>query len=148
MSDQAGEKKFDLTDRRRQQLREEGLMPKSIDVSTTITLAIGLGMLVTGGGLLIEYLRELMANSFVQLGHPSTEMATEQVGSVFSMQQIMAWAQQFGITPDVLQNLLAQGLPHVIDHLTPQGQVPSQPPQAADLASVLGRILGGSSRPA
>jgi flagellar biosynthesis protein FlhB len=83
MSDQAGEKKFDLTDRRRQQLREEGVMPKSVDVSTTVTLAVGLGVLVTGGGMLIQYLRELMANSFLQLGHPSTTLASEQVGTVF-----------------------------------------------------------------
>lgn len=79
---------------------------------------------------------------------PNAPVSPQQVGSVFSMQQIMEWAQQFGITPEVLQNLLAQGLPQVIDHLTPQGQVPSQPPEAGDLAGVLGRILGGSSRPA
>jgi flagellar biosynthesis protein FlhB len=83
MSDEAGEKKFDLSDRRRQQLREEGVMPKSTDVSTTITLAVGLGILVTAGGMLIEYLRTLMANSFTQIGHLSTDLATEQVGSVF-----------------------------------------------------------------
>ena len=83
MSDEAGEKKFDLTDRRRQQLREEGVMPKSVDVSTTITLAVGLGMLVTGGGMLIEYLRTLMTNSFLQVSHPSTDLASEQVGTVF-----------------------------------------------------------------
>jgi flagellar biosynthetic protein FlhB len=83
MSDQTGEKKFDLTERRRQQLREEGVMPKSIDVSTTITLAVGLGILVTGGGMLIQNLRELMANSFLQLGHPSTALAREQIGTVF-----------------------------------------------------------------
>jgi len=83
MSDQAGEKKFDLTERRRQQLREEGVMPKSVDVSTTLTLAVGLGMLVMGGGMLIEYLRTIMASSFLQLGHPSTDLATEQVGTVF-----------------------------------------------------------------
>ncbi len=83
MSDEAGEKKFDLTDRRRQQLRDEGVMPKSTDVSTTITLAIGLCLLVMGGGMLIEYLRTLMASSFLQIGHPSTDLAAEQVGSVF-----------------------------------------------------------------
>ena len=84
MSDSAGEKKFDLTERRRQQLREEGLMPKSVDVSTTITLAVGLGILVCGGGMLIQYLRELMANSFVQIGHGSASLTTQQVGSVFA----------------------------------------------------------------
>src|SRR5690348_17678538 len=37
-------------------------------------------------------------------------VSPEQVGSVFSVQQIMAWAGQLGITPEVLQNLLAHGL--------------------------------------
>ena len=83
MSDQAGEKKFDLTERRRRQLREEGMMPKSIDVSTTITLAVGLGILVSGGSVLIQYLRDVMAISFVQIGRPSTQLASEQVGTVF-----------------------------------------------------------------
>lgn len=84
MSDQAGEKKFELTDRRRQQLREEGLMPKSVDVSTTLTLAVGLGILVTGGGMLIEYLRDLMAKSFREVSHTSSSLTSEQVNAVFS----------------------------------------------------------------
>lgn len=83
MSDEAGEKKFDLTERRRQQLRQEGVMPKSTDVSTTITLAVGLGLLVMGGGMMIEYLRTIMANSFTQIGRPSTTLASAQVGTVF-----------------------------------------------------------------
>jgi uncharacterized protein YidB (DUF937 family) len=75
-------------------------------------------------------------------------VSPEQVGSVFSVQQIMAWAGQLGITPLVLQNLLAQSLPQVVDHMTPGGQVPSQPPQATDFASLLGQLFGGSSRQA
>jgi flagellar biosynthesis protein FlhB len=84
MSESTGEKKFELSDRRRQQLREEGLMPKSVDVSTTITLAVGLGLLVTGGGILIQYLREIMANSFLQLGHNQNSLTPERVGTVFT----------------------------------------------------------------
>jgi uncharacterized protein YidB (DUF937 family) len=74
-------------------------------------------------------------------------ISPEQVGSVFSLQQVMAWAQQLGVTPETLQNLLAQGLPQVIDHLTPQGQMPDQPPQATDLASLVGRLFGGGTGP-
>ena len=62
MSDQAGEKKFDLSDKRREQLRQEGNIPHSQDVSTTAILGVGLSMMVGGGGLLVEYLRELMTN--------------------------------------------------------------------------------------
>ncbi len=59
-------------------------MPKSVDVSTTITLAVGLGLLVTGGGILIQYLREIMANSFLQLGHNQNSLTPERVGTVFT----------------------------------------------------------------
>ena len=58
MSDSAGEKKFDISEKRRQQLRQEGNIPRSHDVSTTTILAVTLGMLTTGGGMLIMYLRE------------------------------------------------------------------------------------------
>jgi flagellar biosynthesis protein FlhB len=84
MSEEAGEKKFDLSERRRQKLREEGNIPRSQDISTTITLAAGLAMMVGGGGALIEYLREMMAQSFTQLAHSAASTTGQSVGSVFS----------------------------------------------------------------
>jgi uncharacterized protein YidB (DUF937 family) len=72
-------------------------------------------------------------------------IAPHQIGNAFSPEQIQGWAQQAGTTPDALQQVLAQALPHVVDHLTPGGQVPEQtPPQMADLAGLLGRFMGGS----
>ena len=59
-------------------------MAKSVDVSTTITLIVGLGLLIGGGGLLIQYLREMMANSFSQVGRASSSLTTQQVSSVFT----------------------------------------------------------------
>ena len=84
MSDEAGEKKFDLSDKRREQLRQEGNIPRSQDVSTTTILAAGLGMLVCGGGMLIQYLREVMTNSFLQVGQSTRSMSTQNVATVFS----------------------------------------------------------------
>jgi flagellar biosynthesis protein FlhB len=84
MSDQAGEKKFDLSEKRRQKLREEGNIPRSHDVSTTTILAVGLGMMTCGGGLLINYLRQVMTNSFLQLGHSNASTTTQTLGSVFT----------------------------------------------------------------
>ena len=97
MSEEAGEKKFDLTDRRRQQLREEGIMPKSTDVSTTVTLAVGLGILVSGGGLLVEYMRTLMSDSFSQISHPSTTLAAQQLGTVFHS-DLWFWIVVFAVS--------------------------------------------------
>jgi len=39
-----------------------------------------------------------------------------------------------------MRQVLAQAIPHVVDHATPGGQVPAQMP---DLAGLLGKLLGG-----
>jgi uncharacterized protein YidB (DUF937 family) len=69
-----------------------------------------------------------------------------QVGQVFSTEQIQGWAQQAGTTPDAMRDVLAQALPHVVDHLTPGGQVPAES-QMPDLSGLMNRLLGGA-RPA
>lgn len=72
-------------------------------------------------------------------------ITVDQVGSVFSPQQLQSWAQQSGTTPEALRDVLAQAIPHVVDHLTPAGQVPAQtPPQMVDLAGILGKLMGGA----
>lgn len=83
MSDSAGDKKFDLSAKRRQQLRDEGVVPKSIDVTTTATLAVGLGILITSGGMMIQYLREVMMSSFLQIGDGNLNLAPQKIGAVF-----------------------------------------------------------------
>lgn len=84
MSDDAADKKYDLSAKRREQLRQEGNIPRSHDVSTTTILAMGLGMLTCGGGLLIQYLREVMTNSFLQVGQSSRSISPQTVGTAFS----------------------------------------------------------------
>jgi flagellar biosynthesis protein FlhB len=84
MSDKAGEKKFDLSERRRQQLRQEGNIPRSHDISTATILLTGLAGLLTGGGVLIQYLRELMSNSFLQVNEASKTVTPQAVGTVFT----------------------------------------------------------------
>jgi len=79
-----GDKKYDLSAKRREQLRKEGAIPKSMDVSTTTILAVGLGMLVCGGGLLIQYLREVMSNAFLEVGRTGLSLTPQTVGTVFN----------------------------------------------------------------
>ena len=67
----------------------------------------------------------------------------DQVAQVFSPDQINGWAAQAGTTPDAMRDVLAQAVPHMVDHLTPGGQVPAQT-QTADLSSLLGRLMGGT----
>jgi uncharacterized protein YidB (DUF937 family) len=67
----------------------------------------------------------------------------DQVGQAFSADQINGWAKQAGTTPDAMRDVLAQAVPHMVDHLTPGGQVPAQT-QAPDLAGLLGQLMGGT----
>jgi uncharacterized protein YidB (DUF937 family) len=65
-------------------------------------------------------------------------VSSEQIGQVFSSQEIDSWAQQAGTTPDKMKQVLAEALPHVVDHATPNGTVPAQAP---DLSGLLGGLL-------
>jgi len=72
----------------------------------------------------------------------------EQVGQAFSPEEIEGWAQRAGTTPDAMRDVLAQALPHMVDHMTPGGQVPEQG-QMPDFSSLIGRFMGmgGATRP-
>jgi uncharacterized protein YidB (DUF937 family) len=70
----------------------------------------------------------------------NTPVSPDHINQVFSPQQIEGWAAQAGTTPAALSNVLAQALPHVVDHLTPGGQVPSH---NADVSEMLNKLLGG-----
>lgn len=67
----------------------------------------------------------------------------DQIGQVFSAEQVQGWAQQAGTTPDAMRDVLAQALPHVVDHMTPGGQVPAGS-QTPDLSGLVSRLLGGT----
>jgi uncharacterized protein YidB (DUF937 family) len=77
------------------------------------------------------------AQSWVGTGanHPVTP---DQVGQVFAPEQINQWATQAGTTPEAMRQVLAEALPHTVDHLTPGGQPPAQ---TADLSGMLQGLL-------
>lgn len=79
------------------------------------------------------------AQSWVGTGE-NRPISADQVGQVFTPDELQGWAQQAGTTPEALQGILAQALPRVVDHLTPGGQVPSQTP---NVAALVGRLFGG-----
>ncbi len=81
---EAGEKKFELSAKRREKLRQEGSIPKSHDVTTTTTLGVGLAMMVWGGGMVVGYLREVMRNAFVEVGQAGHGVTPQTVGGLFS----------------------------------------------------------------
>jgi len=94
MSDESGEKKFELSAKRRDQLAAEGNIPKSLDVSTTTILAVSLAMLTTGGSYLVTSLRDVMQSSFTQMGQMTETVSPQRVGTVFST-DLFLWVGLF-----------------------------------------------------
>ncbi len=93
------------------------------------------------GGLVSRFERAglgTQANSWVGTG-PNQPVTPDQVGQVFTPDQIGAWAAQAGTTPDAMRQVLAEALPHTVDHLTPGGQAPAP---GADIAGMLQGLLG------
>ncbi len=71
-------------------------------------------------------------------------ISADQVGKVFSSDQIAAWAQKAGTTPEAISGVLAEALPHAVDHVTPDGQVPAQ---TADISGMLTKLMAGFTAP-
>lgn len=86
------------------------------------------------------------AQSWVSTGE-NLPISPDQLTKVFSQDEIQGWAQQAGTSPDAILKVLSEALPKAVDHVTPQGQLPTQ---TADLSGMLARFLGtqGSTRTA
>ena len=102
----------------------------------------------TGGGLpmLISTLENAGLGAHVQSwigGGENMPVSAEQIASAFPAEKLQAWAQQAGTTPEALSQILAQALPHAVDHATPDGQVPAEGTPVPDLAGVVARLFGG-----
>lgn len=81
--------------------------------------------------------------SWIQNGE-NMPVSPDQVGQAFTPQELDTWAQQAGTTTEALRGVLAVALPHVIDHATPNAEVPSRVP---NISALLGQLLGGGARP-
>jgi uncharacterized protein YidB (DUF937 family) len=66
----------------------------------------------------------------------------DHVDRVFTQDKIANWATQAGTDPDRMRSVLAEALPHAVDHVTPNGEIP--PPNATpDLSSLIRGFMGG-----
>jgi len=63
------------------------------------------------------------ASSWVSTG-PNQPVTAEQIQSSLGDSLLPGLAAQLGVTPEQASGSLAQYLPQIIDHLTPNGQVP------------------------
>ncbi len=99
----------------------------------------GLGGLLAGGaagsvisGGLGELLKQLqqngqgeVANSWVGTG-PNRQISPNDLASALGADQINSLMSQSGLSRDELLSGLSQHLPDVIDHLTPDGRLPTE----------------------
>ena len=63
-------------------------------------------------------------NSWVGNG-PNQPIEPNALQNVFGQNQINQWSQQTGMAPNDLLGQLAQFLPHAVNQMTPNGQVPT-----------------------
>lgn len=82
------------------------------------------------------------AQSWIQGNH--IPMTGNQIDQVFSPDEVSGWASRLGVDPDKMRVVLAEAMPHIVDHLTPNGQVPPET-QPADLSSLIQRFLAPGS---
>jgi uncharacterized protein YidB (DUF937 family) len=80
------------------------------------------------------------AQSWVGTGE-NKPVSSGQISQVFSEDEISGWASQAGTTPEAMRQVLSQALPHVVDHLTPGGQMPAQ---TTDISGMLMNLLRSS----
>lgn len=66
------------------------------------------------------------------------------IGQVFTDDEIAGWAAQAGTDPDKMRTVLAEALPHTVDHATPNGEVPASN-AAPDLGSLVSRFFGSAA---
>ena len=64
-----------------------------------------------------------VVSSWVGTG-ANQQISPQQAQSGLGNQAIQDVAAKLGVSPDLASGVVAQLLPHVIDHLTPNGQLP------------------------
>lgn len=80
------------------------------------------------GGLLGQFQQAGLghvAQSWVGSG-PNQQVSPDQLHQVFGDEQVSQWSQQSGVPKHDLLSQLSQYLPHAVDQMTPQGQVPTE----------------------
>jgi uncharacterized protein YidB (DUF937 family) len=92
------------------------------------------------GGLIGAFEKAGLGNimsSWISTG-PNPPIQPGQLASVLGKDTLSQFAQKAGIDPGQAGSVLASVLPELVNHLTPQGQVP----QTNALESALGSLLG------
>jgi len=82
-----------------------------------------------------------VVKSWVSTGE-NLPISAEQIQSVMGNEQISHMASQLGIDPAQASAQLAQYLPQIVNHLTPDGTVPEGDLMAQGMALLKGKLFG------
>lgn len=77
------------------------------------------------------------ANSWVSTGH-NQQISPDEVEKGLGTEELSEIASKAGVSPGIAKTGLSAILPMIVDHLTPNGQVP----EGGALSGVIGRLLG------
>ena len=118
-----------------------GNNPNAGPMQSVLTSILAGGNQAYGGqagglpGLIQAFTRAGMGNvvgSWVSQGQ-NQPINPGQLQQVFGQDQINQWSQQTGMPQHSLLDQLSQMLPHAVDRMTPNGEVPSSPFDAPGL---------------
>lgn len=111
------------------QQQQGGQMPQQGGLGGALGGMLGGGGAGGGlGGLLGQFQQAGLghvAQSWVGNGQ-NQQVSPDQLNQVFGDQQVNQWSQQSGMPKQDLLSQLSQYLPHAVDKMTPQGQVPTE----------------------
>ena len=120
----------------------------------TPMIALVTALLAQSGGLqglMSKFSQAGMSDVFskwVSTG-PNPPISGDQIQQVLGSQQIQSLAAKLGIDPTRASEVLAQHLPTVVDHMTPQGHIDPNANTEESLTSMLpgllGKLMGGGS---
>src|SRR4029079_14068703 len=119
---------------------------KSDGTQASPLVAIIGGLLAESGGvqgLMNKFSQAGMGDVFskwVSTG-PNPPISADQTQQVLGCEQIQALAAKLGIDPTRASEALAQHLPNVVDHLTPQGKIDPNAHSAESLADMIPGLL-------
>ncbi len=82
-----------------------------------------------------------IAASWVSTGQ-NQPITAAQIQQVIGSERLASIAQQFGLSPDTVVAGLTEMLPHVIDHLSPNGQLPANHLVEQGLSLLKGKLFG------
>jgi len=73
---------------------------------------------------------------------PNQPLTAEQVAAAIPLERRTAWAEQAGMSVADLDQLLANLLPELVDHATPNGELPPEEGSLPEAETLMTRLFG------